>query len=166
MHAYRYLIVREHAGDNHVQAVLVLKKALSKDGPKMALKRMNKDYKPKALEIHYHKDIAGAIGYQDDDCILHNEGFKESDLAKCKEYYKQRLSMKYYTQHKDTMREISIATAQLYAAHIMHKETVDDYEAKRLLVKRGFYWAGCPDYTPYFNACNLRDRVTGQPTCQ
>lgn len=165
-YAYRYLIVREMAGKHHVQASIVLKKALSRTAPYKAMLALNKTYKKPLLDIHKHDDIAGSIGYQDDDCILHNVGFKESDLAKCKEYYKERHGMKYYTQHKNTMREISIALAQLYAAHIVHAEHVDDFEAKRLLVKRGFYWVGCPDYTPYFKACKLRDRLMGDPTHQ
>lgn len=156
--ALKYLVVKETASQDHIQAVMVLKKEVSKDAVPMAFKRMNPSYKKPELVVHPHNDILGALGYQDYN-ILHNVGFTDKQLADAKAFYKARKEGQYYHAHVKTMKKIDAAEAKAMIELICHKEDLDEEEAAYKLVERGFIWNGCKNFDPFIEQCEMRDAV-------
>lgn len=154
--ARKWYVVQEIAGKSHIQAVFILKVPVGKDAPRMAFKRINKDYVLPALKVHPHKDLLGALGYQDG-TVLACEGFDNEILDKAKKYYSKRVQGKYYTQHAATLQELPNGKAKAMKAHIMAKEHCDEHSAEKKMVAMGMVWSQCKTFTPYVAACKQRD---------
>lgn len=158
--ARKYYVVQETASKRHVQAVFITRARYCRSWGCKQAERLRKTLKlkPKALIIHPHANLAGAIGYQDGD-VLANEGFDENKIKAAVKVYKLREEGKYYRDHVNTMISLNDGQATAIREHIMHKKNIDPEEAERLMVAQGHIWPRMKDATPYIRECMLRDAL-------
>lgn len=155
-HAKKYYMVQELADKKHIQCAFLTQKGYSRSwGNKV---RKDLGYTNTELRIHVHNDFLGAIGYQDGEVIA-NSGFSEQEISAAREYYKNRVNMKYYRDHVKTMVQLSLAQVNPIRDHIMAKEHVDEYTAENIMVNGGFIWPYMKTTDPYVNNCKLRDSL-------
>lgn len=149
-------MVQETADKKHIQCVFITTKPYSRTWGNKARKDLG--YNKTELLIHTHKDILGAIGYQEGE-VLVNHGFRKRELKAARNYYKNRLFGKKYRDHVKTMIPLSLAEVNPIRDHIMADRHVDTNTAENVMVKSGFIWPGMKTTDPYIQACRLRDQL-------
>lgn len=157
-HARKWYLVQETADKKHVQCVFITQKGYSRSWGNKARKDLG--YDKAELLIHVHKDLLGAIGYQDGE-VLDNHGFSEDEILRAQEYYKNRVDGKYYRDHINTMTTLYPAQVNPTKALVSAREgIVDEEEIEARMVSMGFIWPGMKTTDPYVKQCRIRDGMT------
>lgn len=161
-HGVKWFLVQETADKKHVQCAFITRKGYSRSWGNWVRKDLG--YDKAELLIHTHKDIMGAIGYQDG-VVLDNHGFTESEIEAAREHYKNRVQGKYYRDHVNTMVTLYPAQVNPTKALVGAREgLVDDEEIEARMVAMGFIWPGMKTTGPYVAQCKARDKLRNTPS--